>query len=138
MSNLWGPEHVNELPEVPKLRTPIEELTELSGLEFGLIRESLGLSAKQLAEWLGVAKFTVLRWEALDVVPPVPTAGITKITAASDMWAHRLAVGAEARVYQGGWRIVDGRPLPESWWRGLVGGALRRNPMLAVHEVEDA
>lgn len=136
MSEFWGPEHVSELPELEALHVPMDEWSDMEGVEFRLMRESLGLSAPELGTFLGVTERTVRRWEKSPQVPPSAAAGLGFLLAETTMWEKRLCAGAEAVVHADGWRLLHGRPLPESWWRVIVGVALRRNPMLAVHEVD--
>lgn len=128
-----GPPHFNEMPEgVPPVAGSTAD-SEISGAELRVAREALGMSAKDLAHWLGVGARSVQRWEAQ--TPPMwVDSMIALLTEESERWVDVLARHrAEVTVHHSGWRLHDDQwVLPESWWHVVVGRARRRNPTLAV------
>ncbi|PIS66334.1 hypothetical protein AZH46_07130 [Corynebacterium striatum] len=98
-----------------------------SGLALRVARESLGISAAHLAEYLGVGKRTAERWEKLDEIPGWVETALRKITFTTQMWESDLQDAGQVMIHTGGCRMLDGRPLPESWWIHLVGQAMRTN-----------
>ncbi|NTS21810.1 hypothetical protein HT105_23890, partial [Bacteroides fragilis] len=68
---------------------------------------------------------TAERWEKLDEIPGWVETALRKITFATQMWESDLQDAGQVMIHTGGYRMLDGRPLPESWWIHLVGQAMR-------------
>lgn len=125
----YGPEWHATLPD--DVRKPVfphnPAHAPRSGLALRVARESLGISAAHLAEYLGVGKRTAERWEKLDEIPGWVETALRKITFATQVWESDLQDAGQVMIHTGGYRMLDGRPLPESWWIHLVGQAMRTN-----------
>lgn len=132
---LWGPVWTPERPDVtrPMVEDPDRPDT-LTGLELRLRREGLGLSAADLAVYLGVGLRTVQRWEKAPTVPAWADGELHILIAVTEEYETQLYHLAETIVHRGGWRMVEDRWVAEAWWRALVGRVLADHPALAVTE----
>lgn len=132
---------VDQLTTKPLIHKTLTEPTAMSGAEFRMLREGLGLTTAWTAEHVGVAERTVHRWEAgKSPIPPMVggtmvgieswTAGL--VAAAEEefrqvkkplrrMWTYRT--DADLLVFHLG---PAGPPnLPASWHRALCSTVLR-------------
>lgn len=128
-----GPPHHDTLPKGLPPESEDDRDAEISGAELRAAREALGLSALDVAHFLGVAHRTAQRWESH--TPPMwVDATLGLLDEETERWVDVLARHrAEITIYHDGWRLHDDQwVLPESWWHVVVGRARRRNPSLAV------
>lgn len=129
------PPHLDKAPD----KTPRRYITPRSGLEATtgvgarVIRESLCLSADDLALWLGVSQRTVYYWESAPIAPVWVTTALVELGELTDEWVARInAEMMVCDVYRSGCREMGGgHVLPESWWRMVVGRAMTAAPGLA-------
>ena len=71
-------EEIVGIPAIPELneitgRDIIGKTSRLSGKEIRFLRKNVGMSAKKMAEVLGVSNATVSRWENGERLPELPT-----------------------------------------------------------------
>lgn len=137
--DIFGPEHTDTLPDLP---APMWEHdpdhNPRTGLALKLARQALGMAQQDMADYCGVALRTEQRWETLPQIPGWVETAIRQLSFHTDMWAADLedSEGVMVKLYPRGWRIVNGRPVPESWWRMLVGQGLIRTPLMPVEMQE--
>lgn len=133
--DIFGPEHTHTLPDLP---APMWEHdpahTPRTGVALRMTREALGMSAQDLADHLGVALRTAQRWETAPAIPGWVESALRQLAFHTHMWALDLSdsEGALVTVHKAGWRIVNNRPVPESWWHALVGRTLLHTPFMPV------
>lgn len=126
-SDISGPEHFSQQPELP---TPMwehaPEHSPRTGQAFKLTRQALGMSAQDIATYLGCGLRTVQRWEKEAAIPGWVETAIRELAFVTDMWVAnvRKHEGALVQLHKSGWRVVDSRPLPESWWNAVIGRVL--------------
>lgn len=130
-----GPLWVEVMPR--PVRRMVEENPEhevLSGAGLRAARDSLGLSAKDLAHALGASPRMVQIWETQDSVPAWVYGEILFLYEVTDQWMRTLSGASHPiTIRRDGWRIVeDNRILPESWWRAAVGRVLGKDGALDV------
>lgn len=134
-TDLREPQWVETIPQpVRRMVEPPSEYDPLTGAGLRAIRDSLALSAKDLAHALGASLRMVQMWETQDQVPAWAVGEVGFLLQVTDQWIEELAgaVGAVS-IRRDGWRIVeDNRIMPESWWRGVVGRVIGNGSALQV------
>lgn len=124
MSQAVEPLWVETMPR--PVRRMVEQIPKdevLSGAGLRAARDSLGLSAKDLANAVGASVRMVQIWETQDHVPAWVYGEILFLFEVTDQWVERLRqTSGTVAIHRDGWRIVeDNRILPENWWRVIVG-----------------
>lgn len=129
------PRWVAEMPR--PVRRMVEQLPTrdpLTGAGLRAARDSLGLSAKDLAHALGASLRMVQIWETQDHIPAWVHGEIIFLFEITGHWIKTLSnVTGPISIHRDGWRIVeDDRIMPENWWRTIVGRAIDGNAALDV------
>ncbi|MGP6175462.1 helix-turn-helix domain-containing protein [Corynebacterium sp. A21] len=129
------PDWVTEMPRpVRRMVEQIPSRDPLTGAGLRAARDSLGLSAKDLAHALGASLRMVQIWETQDHIPSWVHGEVVFLVETTDLWIKTLAgTTGPVSIHREGWRLVeDDRIMPESWWRTVVGRALDGNIALDV------
>lgn len=132
--DVWGPDHVDTLPDdLPKPMLEADEGRKpRTGYALKLTRAALGLSAQDFATYLGVGLRTVQRWEKQPLIPDFAETALRELIFHTEQWVAALDDADLIGTFAGGWRMVNERPLPESWWLTIVGRALYYRPHTPV------
>lgn len=103
------------------------------GIFLRIRRESLGLSAKDFADHVGIGHRTVQRWESSEV-PSWALIELDAVIIETMEWIDKIMdATTPIDVWHDGWHIMrSGRTLPASWWRATVGHAMLELPTIAV------
>lgn len=129
------PRWVETMPRpVRRMVEPPSQYSPLTGAGLRAIRESLGMSAKDLANALGASLRMVQMWEGQEQVPAWAVGEVQFLIQVTEQWTKELASAAGAvSIRRDGWRIVeDDRIMPEGWWRATVGRVLGEGSALQV------
>jgi transcriptional regulator with XRE-family HTH domain len=120
---VYGPDY---LPYLDENATPRwdENPAPRSGLAMRLARESLGLSADQLSEFIGVSLRTVQYWEAASQIPGHAETALKALETETAKWQEELAGARNIIVHKDGHRRIANRWIDESWWRAVAGKAV--------------
>lgn len=130
-----GPHHTDHLPHVEPVRFHTrDDASPRTGLELRCTREALGLSAHDFAAYTGIGLRTIQRWEQYrsEPIPPHAESAIRALEEHTALWEAEVAEAPQVGVKRDGWREANGRWLPESWWRSLVGRVRTAHPQLRI------
>lgn len=129
----FGPPHYEVAPDMGKVAWEHNpEHTPRSGPALRVTRESLGLSAADLARALGVGLTTVQFWEAKVRVPGYTESALRSLIDHTNLWLLSAKEAGQVGIHRKGYRVVDRFLLPESWWHVVVGRALSERPVIPV------
>lgn len=132
------PFHSGVLPSLEAVRFHTrDDATSRTGLELRCTREALGLTAHDIATYTGINLRTIHRWEQnrSETIPPYAESAMLTIEEHTALWEAEVAEAPQVAVKRDGWREANGRWLPESWWRALVGRARITHPHLRIVDV---
>lgn len=121
------PQWVDTMPRPARRmveQPPVQD--SLTGAGLRAVRDSMGLSAKDLAHALGASLRMVQIWETQDQIPAWVTGEVEFLIHVTEQWARGVAsASGPISIHRDGWRIVeDDRIMPENWWRTIVGRAI--------------
>lgn len=128
----YGPQHA-DYADIGKPRW--ENVTPTrGGLELRLTLESLGLSAREYAEYMGVSLRSVQYWEASQDIPGHAESAIRELEHETGTWLERISGKQNIITHRYGVRQIGKSWIAESWWRALVGKAITESGATAVME----
>ncbi|QMV84081.1 helix-turn-helix domain-containing protein [Corynebacterium hindlerae] len=131
------PPHTMQRLDTTRAMTDPTDADSITGAHLRALREAFGMSAKDLADFLACSLRVVQRWEAT-TAPAWAVVELDTLTNDSLAWLEKLDQhSGTVPMWRDGFHISqDGRQLPASWWRMLVGHAMLTNPELVPEWVE--
>lgn len=127
----YGPEH-SDNPPTPEKAYRLPHPEPRPGLALRLTRESLGLSAQDIAFFTGHSLRTVQYWEASTYIPDYAETAIRDLEEETSRWEKEIAGKRNIIIYRDGYRKCGQSWIAESWWRSLVGKAVSETGASAV------